>query len=191
MRVKSLCLISLGAIFLPLIAMAQDVSYNCALDVNFAEFKTYKWVNIGDAKTLDQIVDKDINQAIEAQLMSKGLTQSEEGAQLLVSYRVIVTQEKQITTFSTGGDWISGPGSVWPYGYGSVYGGPSIATATTSTIHIANLILDMYDAGKNDLVWRGGSVQRAEQQHEPGEKSKDLNKAIAKLLNYYPPKLKK
>ncbi len=196
MRVKLFSLVLLGAIFFPLIAMSQDVSYNYAQDVNFAQFKTYRWVNVGDDKTVDQLAEKEIKQAIDAQLINKGLIHSEDDAQLLIAYQVIITQEKQITIFNTGGDWIAGPGwgfgPGWGYGYPVAFaGGPSISTATTSTIRVGNLILYVYDAGKKDLVWRGEVSKTMNPGTNPDKNRKNLNKAVAKLFKYYPPKPKK
>jgi hypothetical protein len=188
MRLKFFRLVFFCATFLPFSAMAQDVAYNYAQDVNFSQFKTYKWVNIGDDVKPNQLLDNEIKQAIETQLANKGLTQSEDNAQLLISYQAFVTQEKQITAFNSGGDWGYGPG--WPYGY-AFYGGPSITTATTSTIHIGNLILNIYDAGKKDLVWRGEMSKTLNPSTNPEKNRKNLNKAIAKLLNYYPPQPRK
>ena len=194
MRTRLLCLACLGAIFFPFVVVAQDVTYDYAFDAKYSQFKTYKWVNAGDSSTPDQFADRNIRQAIEAQLESKGLTQSNE-AHLLIDYQLIVTHEKRTTWFSSGGDWWYGPGwgygAGWPYGYGVVYGGPSVGTATTSTVPVRNIVLEMYDATDKRLVWRGEIARMPDRSTDPEKSRKRLNKAMAKLLKYYPPKAKK
>jgi len=199
-RIKLLSVALFSLIFFPLVVTAQDVTYNYAHDVNFSQFKTYKWVNVGESST-DQFVDRDIKQAIETQLATKGLIQSKDDppskddAQLLINYQLILTHEKQTTWWSSGGDWVGpgwayGPGWGWPYGYGFAYGGPSFGTATTSTIPVRNLALDMYDAASNKLIWRGEMSRMPDPTKDPEKNRKKLDKAMAKLLKYYPPKTK-
>ena len=49
-------------------AVAQDVRYNFAKDVDFSKFKTYKWVDIKGADHANQLVQKQITDALEAEL---------------------------------------------------------------------------------------------------------------------------
>ena len=46
---------------------AQDVRYNFDKDTDFSKFKTYKWVAIKGATQPDDIVDKQIKTAFDAQ----------------------------------------------------------------------------------------------------------------------------
>jgi hypothetical protein len=58
------------------IAQAQDVHYNALPGTNFAQFKTYKWVEIPGGAHPNQIVGEEIQQAVDSQLAAKGLTSS-------------------------------------------------------------------------------------------------------------------
>jgi hypothetical protein len=49
----------------------------------------------------------------------------------------------------------------------------------------------MYDAAKRDLVWRGVASKTLDAKAKPGERQKNLNKAVAKLMKNYPPPMKK
>ena len=62
-----------------------------------------------------------------------------------------INEEKQFDSYSSG----FGPG--WGYRAGWGYGGFASTTTTgqTSTIHIGSVGLDLYDAGKQKLIWRG------------------------------------
>jgi hypothetical protein len=66
-----------------------------------------------------------------------------------------------------------------------------MTTGQTSTIYVGTLALDMYDASKKELVWRGMATKTLDPKAKPEKREKNLNKAIAKLLKKYPPEQKK
>ena len=55
-------------------SVAQDVRYNFDKNDDFSKFKTYKWVPIKDADKVNDLVDKQIKDAVDAELATKGLT---------------------------------------------------------------------------------------------------------------------
>src|SRR6201984_2240195 len=74
---------------------AQDVHYNFMPGADFSKYRTYKWVNTGDAHP-DQIMDAQIKQAVDSQLASKGMTKTDDDkADLYIGYQTAVNQEKQ------------------------------------------------------------------------------------------------
>jgi hypothetical protein len=168
-------------------AAAQDVRYNFDKDAPFASFKTYKWVTLKDAAKLNDLVDKQIKDTVDAELAKKGLTKSDsETADLYVGYQAAVGTEKQYTSFDTG--WGYGPG--WGGGwYGGGYGG-GMTTGTTSTIYVGQLALDMYQASAKKLVWRGNASKTIDPKAKPEKQQKNLTKAVAKMLKNYPPEKK-
>ena len=88
---------------------AQDVRYNFDKDTDFAKLKTYTWVVLKDAKPLDDIQDKQVKAAVDAQLAQKGLTKVDgETADLYVGYQAAIGQEKEFSSYST--DFGYGPG---------------------------------------------------------------------------------
>jgi hypothetical protein len=103
---------------------------------------------------------------------------------LFVGYQPAVGTEKQFTSYNTG--WGYGPG--WGGGW---YGGAGgMTTGQTSTIYVGQLGLDMYDAAKKELVWRGVASKTIDPKAKPDKRQKNLAKAVAKLLKNYPPKAK-
>jgi hypothetical protein len=162
---------------------AQDVRYNFDKDTDFSKFKTYKWVTLKDAPKVNDILDKNIKAAIDAELATKGLTKVEQdNADLFVGYQAGVGQEKQFTSYGT--DWGYGPG--W---YRGGWYGPTNTTVTgqTSTIYVGQLALDMYDSTKHDLVWRGVASKTIDPKAKPEKQEKNLAKTAKKLLKNYPP----
>ena len=184
---KRLLLTSIATLLLTGTALTQDVRYNFDKDTNFSTFKTYKWVNLKDAAKPNDLIDKQIVAAIDAELATKGLTKVEnDPADLYIGYQAGVGQEKQFTSYNS--DW--GYGGGWYRGgwYGA--GGTGITTGQTSTIYVGQLALDMYDSKNKDLVWRGVASKTIDQKAKPEKQEKNLKKAVAKLLKKYPPVVK-
>ena len=168
-------------------AFAQDVRYNFDKETDFSKFKTYKWVDLKDAAKLNDLTDKSIKDAIDADLATKGLTKvDDEKADLYVGYQAAVGQEKQFTSYSS--DW--GYGGGW---YRGGWYGPSSSTTTgqTSTIYVGQLAFDMYDSANHSLVWRGLASKTIDAKAKPDKQQKNLAKAVKKMLKNYPPKQKK
>jgi hypothetical protein len=167
-------------------AFGQDVRYNFDKDTDFSKFKTYEWVIIKGATPVDDLTDKQIKAAVDAQLATKGLTKVEGvDANLLVGYQTAVGTEKQFTSYNTG--WGYGPG--W-YGGGWYGGAGGMTTGQTSTIYNGQLAVDMYDAAGRDLVWRGVVSKSLDPKAKPDKRQKNLTKALTKLFKDYPPKAK-
>jgi hypothetical protein len=169
-------------------ALAQDVRYNFDKDTDFSKYKTYKWVPIKDAAKVSDLVDKQIKDAMDTELATKGLTKVDgDDANLLIGYQPAVGEEKQFNSYSTG--WGYGPG--WGGGwYGGGMGSTS-TTGSTTTIYKGQLALDMYDSAKHDLVWRGVVSKTIDPKAKPEKQQKNLAKAVTKLLKNYPPVVKK
>ena len=167
------------------VVAAQDVRYNFDKDTDFSKFKTYKWVDIKDATKLNDIADKQVKEAVDAQLATKGLTRVEDDtANLYIGYQAALGQEKQFTSYST--DWGYGPG--WYRGgwYGGGMG-TSTVQGSTSTIYTGQLAVDLYDSANHDLVWRGVASKTIDEKAKPEKRQKNLAKAIKKLMKNYPP----
>ena len=153
---------------------AQDVKYNSMPGTDFSKFHTYKWVVVPNAKYPNQIVDAQIKDAINSQLSAKGLTVTDsDKADLYVAYQVSVAQQQQWNAYGMGG------GLRW---------GGGMATATSSTIDVGTLVLDMYDPTTKQLVWTGSATKTLNPSSNQEKNQKNLNNAMAKLLKNYPPK---
>ena len=157
------------------IAFAQEVKYNFMPGTDFSKYHTYRWVAIEGGAHPNQIMDQEIKQAVDSQLASKGLTKADsEKVDLYVGYQVAVHQEKQWNAYGMGG--------------GLRWGG--MASATSSTINVGTLVLDMYDPGTKQLVWTGNATSTIDPGSNQQKNMAKLNKAMAKLLKNYPPKQK-
>lgn len=158
-------------------ALAQDVNVNYMPGKDFSGYKTYKWVEIQGAEKPDAIVDGQIKAAIDKALAARGFTKATgDQADLFIGYQVAVNQERQWNTYSMGG----------PYRWGGGMG-----TATSSTIQIGTIALDIYDPAAKELVWKGQASKTLSGEKNPEKRQKNIDKAMAKLLKDFPPKPKK
>ena len=168
-------------------SLAQDVRYNFYKSTDFSKFKTYKWVPIKDAAKVNDLVDTQIKDAVDAELATKGLTKVEgDDANLYIGYQPAVGEEKQFNSYSTGYGYGPGWGGGW-YGGGM---GTTTTSGSTSTIYKGQLDLDMYDSAGHDLVWRGVVSKTIDPKAKPEKQQKNLAKAVTKLLKNYPPPVK-
>jgi hypothetical protein len=153
-------------------AVGQQVATQYDRGANFANYHTYKWVTIEGAKQPDQITSQNIRSVVDAELSQKGLTLAESNPDLLIGFQTAMSQQQQVNYYNSGGYWMGG-------GFGQ---------ATTSTIHVGELILDMYAPASHTLVWRGSATKSLNPSSNPDKNYKNLQKAVAKLLKNFPPK---
>ena len=174
-QIVSLVLMTAMIFLTPSSVNAQDVKYNFMPGTNFAKYHTYKWVDIGNGAHPNQIVDAEIKQSVDSQLASKGMTKTDsDKADLFVGYQVAVDKEKEWNAYGMGG--------------GIRWGG--MGSATSSTINVGTLVLDMYDPATKQLVWTGNATKTIDPSSNQEKNQKNLDKAMAKLLKNYPPKQK-
>lgn len=165
-----------AALILCSVLFAQDITTNSMPGTDFSKYHTYKWVSIEGARYPNQIVDAQIKQAIDAQLAAKGLSKTDgDKADLYVGYQVAMNQQTQWNAYGMGGGWRLGGG---------------MATATSSTIQVGTLALDIYDPAAKQLVWRGTATKTLNPGNSQEKIQKNLDKAMAKLLKNFPPKAK-
>jgi hypothetical protein len=167
----------------PALVLAQKVSYDYEKSTNFAAFKTY--AHKDGTKVGQPLIDDRIAAAIDTQLGAKGLTKTESNPDVFVVYHVAFDKQKDISTFSSGG------GGYGPYGWGWG-GGWAGGTSTTQVrdILIGTLVIDMADAKKGQLAWRGMGVKEVNTQASPEKRDKSINEAVKKIFKNYPPKPK-
>jgi hypothetical protein len=156
-------------------AAGQDVQTNFMPGTDFSKYHTYKWVNIEGGAHPNQIIDAQIKQSVDSQLASKGLTKTDDDkADMYVGYQIAVDKEKQWNGYGMGG--------------GVRWGG--MASATSSTINVGTLVLDMYDPASKKLVWTGQATKTIDPSSKQEKNQKNLDKAMQKLLKNFPPKQK-
>ena len=158
-------------------AFAQEVQFDYDRSANFSAYKTYQWVDYKEVPVGDQILDRDIKRAVDAQLAGKGLRRVESGGDLLVGYQAAISQEKE---FNSLGGW-GGPG-LW----GGPWGNWGNTRVTSSTIEVGKLVIGIFDPASKQLVWRGSASKTLDIKEDPDKNYRNLEKAMAKLFRNYP-----
>jgi hypothetical protein len=169
----------------PALVIAQKTSHDFDKTANFAGFKTYAFKD--GTKVGQPLIDGRIVAALEKELAAKGFTKSEANPDVIVVYHVAFDKEKDISTFSSGYG-----GGYGPYGYG--WGGGWGSTSSTTTVRdilVGTMVIDIADAKKNQIAWRGMGVKEVNTTASPEKRDKSINDAVKKILKNYPPKVKK
>jgi len=176
-------------------AYGQDVHYNYDRSANFQSYKTYQWVEAttgrarpdvpgglpalpGSASEIrggeDQLLDQEVRRAVDEQLAQKGLTRVEKGGDLVVTYHAVLREEKNVN--------LNGFGSR-NYGWAD-----ASVNGRESYIPMGTLVVDLYDASKKQLIWRGDATKSLDGvKKDPNKNYKQLQKTMTKLFKNYPP----
>ena len=148
--------------------MAQQVSVNYSHSHNFAQYHTYAWgsnnTNQIQNSILAQVAQSDVNSALHA----KGLTMVQEN------------QSPDLILTASGGLKQETSWSAWGMrGIGGGMGGISPQQNVDGT-----LVVDLYDAKGQELVWRGIAEDTL---RNNGDKNQEMvKKAVQKMFKQYP-----
>ena len=171
----------------------MEVSYDFDHEVNFSAIKTYDWLPVPEKAKGDELLMKHIRSATNNELQAKGLKMSSENPDILIA--IHGGKEKRVDFQEWGyaydkhdyDHW--GPG--YPWGY---YRQPAGRDYTeyrrgidTYEYEIGTLMLDFVDAKKKELIWRG----TARAVIDPGKSADQVNEAVKKILEPFPPVGKK
>ena len=146
-------------------------------NVDFSKYRTFDMRE--GTRISDSLIEQRIERGIVSLLEAKGLRKDPNSADLLVYTHVRVSNQTQIdyNTFGYGG---------W-YGWGGWRrGGWGPTTATVREIPVGTLIVDLVDARKKELVWRGTATDTISS--DPNSRSQEkVDKALAKVFETFPP----
>jgi Domain of unknown function (DUF4136) len=181
---KRLVTIVTAVLLAPALAVAQKVSYDYDKTANFAAFRTY--AHKDGTKVGQPLIDNRIVAALDEQLAAKGFTKVESDPDVFVVYHVAFDKQKDISTFSSGYGGGYGP---YGWGWGGGWGGGTTNTQVRDIL-VGTLVVDMADAKKGQIAWRGMGVKEVNTQANPEKRDKSINNAVKKIFKNYPPKQK-
>ena len=184
MKTKAIFLI-LCVSFLIAACASMSVNYDYDQGVDFAALRTYNWLPSPPGTEQNQLTIRNIQFAVEKQLQAKGLQMSSENPDFLIS--VHVTQQRKVDVEQWG--YAYGSGNSFYGGRYSRFGGPpsnyEFRRGTDTYVYdIGTLIVDFVNPKTRELIWRGTATAEI----NPSTPQTDLiNKAVAKVLENYPP----
>jgi hypothetical protein len=152
----------------------------------FNSYKTFAFLKAGvDKAEVNDIDKRRILRAIEAELIAKGMTKSED-PDLLVTFFTKSQQRVDVyNNYWGAGAWgwgWGGFGPGWggfgPWGVG--WNQPMVSTRTEGTLYV-----DLIDAEKRELIWQGQGVGQIPTNME--KKELRIQEFISKMLESYPP----
>lgn len=166
----------------PAVAFAQKTTYDFDKTAVFGNYKTYAFKQ--GTPVGQPLIDQRIVAALEAQLKAKGFTKNETAPDVFVLYHVAFDKQQDISSYSTGPTY---------GGYGWGYGGGWGSTTTDVRVReilVGTLAIDMVDASKKQIAWRGLGTKEIDTNAKPDKRDENINKAVEKILKNYPPKVK-
>ena len=197
------------SVFLVSVLMAGCATVSVQRDydeqASFDSYQTFSWIPAKNTQDVpgpyrdDGRLDKRIKRAVTNALAYQGYTEQPDGTP---DYYVVYRVGLEDVYYDSG----YGYGFGYPYGYGFGYGGYGFRRSffgyggygypyggygygshgVVTTYTEGTLVIDIIDAGTNELVWRGAAVSAL---GDATYDAKDINKAVEKILKEFPPPL--
>jgi hypothetical protein len=172
MRKKVIVFIGL-ALLLANASFAQQVKTDYDRAANFSKYKTYRWEKV---QTPDPLWVDRVKAAVNAALAAKGWTQVESGGDISIIAMEINRNHQTLNTF------YDGFGGGWRW---RGFGGFGESTTTSETYTVGTLVVDLFDAKTQMLVWRGVSSGMLSDKSD--KNIKNLNRGVEKMFQHFPP----
>jgi Domain of unknown function (DUF4136) len=176
MNIQRKIFASLGIVLLAAAAsFGQQVKTDYDRTTDFSQYKTYSWEKV---QTQDPLWVDRIKAAVDASLAAKGLTKVPSGGNLAIVAVEMTRNQQTLDTFYNG----FGGGWRWGGGFGD-------ATTTVENYKVGTLVVDLFDANTKKVIWRGSSSDTLSDKSD--KNIKNLDKAVQKMFNHFPPEEKK
>ena len=174
MKLQNKMLVSIATFFVFIAAsFAEQVKTDYDHSANFGQYKTYSWEKV---QTKDPLLVDRIKSAVNSALVAKGWTELPSRGDVEV-FAIETTQNQQtLDTFYNG----FGGGRRW-----GGFGGFGDATTTVETYKVGTLLVDLFDAKTEKLLWRSSSSDTLSDKAD--KNTKNLDKGVNKMFQHFPP----
>ena len=163
-------------------AMAQTVDVDYDQDYEGGKIKTFTWVKSSETSVAetDPLLHSRIVNGIEYYLTRAGIREVENDPDVYVTYHASSKEQVHLNTTSMN----YGYPSAWHRGgyYGGYGGGMGMSTTTVSTYDMGTLVVDVWDAKSETLIWRGMASNIVLTQN-PQKMEKKIDKALKKMMD--------
>ena len=157
-------------------SMKVVTDYSEAVDFN--QFRTFKYVNSNqNLASANQLHHRRVVDAINREMVVEGFVEVDADPDVFVTYFAGV--DKQVILNTTG--MAHGRGGGW-HRSGMMH----TSTTTATTVHTGTLVIDIWDAGSDELVWRGQVSDTITK--NPEQIADSINRGVTKVFERYPPK---
>jgi hypothetical protein len=153
---------------------SKNVNIDFDDSYSFAGKSTYAWLERAPERpeSGDQ-VDRRVRRSVDTNLADRGFRLVPiEQAELIVAYQASAADQRVYDT----------------YGYGTGRWTGYEDTTTTERVYTeGSLTIDIFDADKKELIWRGNAVETIDPGASPDERDELVGKAVSDLFDKFPP----
>ncbi len=153
-------------------------------DADFSKYQTYSfagWQDDSD-KQINEFDKKRILDALKSEFDKRGMMLKEGDADAKIVLYLVLDNKTSTTAYT---DYMGGMGYGPRWGWGMGAGmGSSTTTYSQNDYTEGTMVIDMYDADSNKLVWQG--VMTKAIQENPKKREKTIPKSAKKLMKQFP-----
>jgi len=180
---SSMIFIIVSVMLLALGCSSISVKHDYDREANFVALKKFAWMQrpttaMTDARAAmerNTLLDQRIENAVNGQLVGKGLRQDSNNPDFLIAYHVGIQDKIDVTN--------------WGYAYagrGRYYGWAG-RSVDVHQYQEGTLIVDFVDAKSKQLIWRATAQKALDPNPTPEKIEKNIGEAVAKMLEKFPP----
>ncbi len=146
-------------------------------EIDFQKYKTYAWTERevpDDALAQNPLVKRRVQTAVNATLRSKGYSLVErEQADFVVVIHAGIKERMRVQDYGR-------------YGWYDPWWGPYGGRVEVSYYEEGTLVVDIVDAQKEELVWRGMGTGIVKKRVDPDKMQKDIDEDVRAILADFP-----
>jgi hypothetical protein len=162
------------------LSCSARVNFDYDKSADFSSFETFAWHEGQQTiKEEDPLGHQRVMDAVDREMSAKGLRKVSSSPDVYVTYNAEDNEQVRMDTthmdYGFGDDWYWGGGM----GMGS-------STTQVRTYLEGTLVVDIWDAKKKQLVWRGIGTETVSD--NPESNAKKIDKVVADMFKRYPPK---
>ncbi len=188
MRVERLAMAGVLAVALSGCGSGISVTSDWDPGVDFTTFNTFVVLDEASGGSgIDQLTQNRVKASIASNLQAKGMRQvdSEKDADVGVGWQLTTDQRSSFQTVNTG--W-----GGYGWGRGGWYGGSSMGMSTSRTTEtryeVGQLVIAIFDEKRQEMIFTAtGSKTLSSGNQTPEQAQKNIDEAVAKILEDFPP----
>lgn len=180
---RAILIFSMSVLFIILTGCSSlTVRQDYDREYDFSQYKTYRWpadseMDKYDVLTKNSLAYKRVQTAVDKDLQAKGFSMRESGeTDFVVVAHAGVKEKMQIYQDGSG-----------RYGWYDPWWGPYGGYTDVSYYKEGTLVIDIVDRKNKELAWRGIGTGVVKEYNNPDKMQKDLDAAVAKILDNFPP----
>ncbi len=159
-------------------AEGQKIKVEFDKNLDFTKFRTFDWAPL-DASSRPMLVAA-IAGAVEFELTARGLKRTTQHPDLYIEMYGAVDSDAAVSY----SDLYSGYGGIPPFDQSFLMWGAIPGSTTTVVVHKGQLVVDLIDASRRKLAWRGTAKEKLSDNRT--KVVDQVNTAVEKMFQKYP-----